>query len=84
MRHRKINKIIHTTGTHTKRFHVLLMYGLHTIKFTPVMCPVEWVLVVTALYSHHHGPAVEILLSYHDTPWPLEVMLPLLTSPTLP
>lgn len=73
VRHRKISEIIlgriiigraMTPGTNTctaKSFHVLLRYGLHTIKLTPRMCSVEWVLVVTKRYSHHHGPTVAIL-----------------------
>lgn len=68
VRHRKNNKIIlgraMTPATNTctaKSFYVLLRYGLHTIKFTSRMCAVKWVLVVTELYSHIHGPIVEIL-----------------------
>lgn len=85
VRHRKINKIIlgraMTPGTNTctaKSFHVLLRCGLHTIKLTPRMCSVEWVLVVTERYSHHHGPTVEILFPSWPPSWPLEVILPFL------
>lgn len=90
VRHRKINKIIldraMTPGTNTcttKSFHILLRYGLHTIKLIPRMCSVEWVLVVTERYSHQHGPTVEILFPSWP-PMAIRGRAPFFTPCTLP